>query len=271
MQTLTENFTVTYHHGSYIRLTPDWKNKNVICPNSKIYYVTKGEVCVEVDDRIYTAHVGDAILIPAGIKHSYYLGEDMNAEKFWFHFDIRCAQTNYFDTVNFPYLKHIGSSDNLKELFSAVVEPRSNKPSDKIAVISAITSIVSIFLDGSDYSDNTESKNDETDKVITFIKKNYYEKFTLPYLSEMAKLSPNHFERKFKEKVGYPPLKYINVLRLERAKFLLEHTKKPINTIMEEVGFWDAAHFSKLFKLETGYAPSQFRKALALRNNKRES
>ena len=260
-----DSLTVTYHHGSYIKLTPDWHDKNIICPNSKIYYVTKGEVCVEVGKTKYTARPGDAILIPAGVKHTYHLGDLPYAEKFWFHFDLRCAQTNYFETVDFSYLKHIGITPKLKELFSTVVDSGGNKPSERLSISSAIASIVSIFLDGCNYSRNTPEENDETDKVITFIKKNYYENFTLPSLAEMAKLSQNHFAKKFKEKVGHPPLKYINILRLERAKFLLEHTEKPINTVMEEVGFWDSAHFSKLFKTETGYSPSKFRKALASR------
>lgn len=263
-----DTLTVTYHHGSYITLTSDWHDKNIICPNSKIYYVTEGEICVETGNRKYTARPGDAILIPAGIKHTYYLGEVAFAKKYWFHFDLRCAQTNYFDLVDFEYIKHIGLSKELKELFSTVVSSTGNKPSDRITVASAVASIISIYLEGADYAKASSEENDETDKVITFIKKNYFEKFTLPDLADMAKLSPNHFAKKFKEKVGHPPLKYINILRLERAKFLLEHTEKPINTVMEEVGFWDSAHFSKLFKAETGYSPSKFRKALMSRKNK---
>ena len=264
-QIYRDSIAISYHHGSHIRLSSDWHDKNVICPNSKIYYVLDGELCVEIENQKYTVRPGDAILIPAGTKHSYHLGELPYAEKYWFHFDLRSAQVNYFDLVDFPYLKHIGKSQKLDALFSSVVNSNGDKPSDKIALASAISAIVAIFLDGDDYYETALPENDEVDKVIAFIKKNYFENFTLPSLAKMAKLSPNHFSKKFKEKVGYPPLKYVNILRLERAKFLLEHTEKPINTVMEEVGFWDSAHFSKLFKAETGYSPSKFRRVLASR------
>ena len=86
--------------------------------------------------------------------------------------------------------------------------------------------------------------------------------------ADMARLTPNYFTKKFKEKTGHTPLKYVNILRLERAKFLLEHTDISINKIMEEVGFLDSAHFSKLFKLGTGYSPSKYRKALSARSQR---
>lgn len=254
--------TAVYHHGSKITLNATWHDKNIVCPNSKIYYVLSGEICVETDNSSYIARRGDAILIPAGVKHSYHLTDIGEAEKYWFHFDLRAGQYNYFESIDFPYLKNIGYNKSICELFETVINCPSDTPSGRLAVSSSLMSIIGIFLDGSKYIKNDSVENDETDTVIDFIKKNYNEKFTLKQLADMAKLSPNHFAKKFKERIGHPPIKYINALKLERAKFLLEYTAKPINKVMEEVGFLDAAHFSKLFKLETGYSPSKFRRAL---------
>lgn len=266
-----DSISATYHHGSKIILTPDWKDKNVICPNSKIYYVKDGEICVEVKNRVLIAKRGDVILIPAGTKHSYHLTDMGHAEKYWFHFDLRIGQANYFDTIALPYIKHLGEEERLDALFETVVNTKAASPSESLLVSSSIMLIMSIYLEGINYIDSPNEDFDETDKVITYIKKNYFEKFTLNRLSDIAKLTPNYFTKKFKEKVGHPPLKYINILRIERAKFLLEHTEKPINTVMEEVGFWDSAHFSKLFRTETGYSPSKFRKALASRDYSHKS
>ena len=62
---VNEAISVIYHHGSKITLTSEWKDKNIICPNSKIYYVIDGELCVEINGNEYTAKAGDAILIPS--------------------------------------------------------------------------------------------------------------------------------------------------------------------------------------------------------------
>ena len=122
MQTfLKESPSVTYHHGSKINLTYDWRDKNVICPNSKIYYILDGEICIEVGNTSFTARRGDAVLIPAGVKHSYHLSELGYAEKYWFHFDLRCGQNNYFDLIDLPYLKNIGVKGHIKSLFSFIL------------------------------------------------------------------------------------------------------------------------------------------------------
>ena len=44
----SESISVLYHHGSRIILNNNWHDKNVICPNSKIYYVLDGEIAVEI-------------------------------------------------------------------------------------------------------------------------------------------------------------------------------------------------------------------------------
>ena len=54
-------------------------------------------------------------------------------------------------------------------------------------------------------------------------------------------------------------MKYMNMLKLEKAKSLLENTDAPINEVMADAGYYDAAYFSKLFKSATGCSPKKFR------------
>jgi AraC-like DNA-binding protein len=257
---LNEAISVTYHHGAYSLLDPSWHDKNVIVPNSKIYYVTDGEIAVEVGEKILIAAKGDAILIPAGVKHAYHLTEKGYAKKYWFHFDLRSGGTNFFDKINFPYITHLGIEKETLDLFENAVKSEKDSLSLKrINSSAAVLSIISKYLHFSGFSEIKSEPEDETDAVISYIKKNYADKFTLYSLSKMARLTPNYFAKKFRERTGYPPLKYINILRIERAKFLLEHSDMKISEIMEKTGFLDAAHFSKLFKLATGYSPKGFR------------
>ncbi len=256
----SESATAIYHYGGKAILTPSWHDKNVICPNSKIYYVTDGEICVETEKKLLIAKSGDAILIPAGVKHSYRLTDENYAEKFWFHFDLRLGVNNFFDNLDFPYLTRLGVNDYIISLFNvAVTKAKSLAPNDQLATAGAVCSVIAYYMDNCPFVQTTTANNDEIDEIISFIKKNYCEKFTLEELAFKANLSPNYFIRKFKERTGQPPLKYLNNLKLERCKFLLEHSSKPVNAIMEEVGFWDQAHFSKLFKATTGYSPRRFR------------
>ena len=49
------------------------------------------------------------------------------------------------------------------------------------------------------------------------------------------------------------------MIKLERAKFLLEQSHESVGAIMEQLGFFDAAHFSKIFKQRYGHSPRKYR------------
>lgn len=52
---------------------------------------------------------------------------------------------------------------------------------------------------------------------------------------------------------------YINSVRMERAKFMLERSDKRVYEIAEEVGFRDIDYFTRLFKQDTGMTPKAYR------------
>lgn len=63
----------------------------------------------------------------------------------------------------------------------------------------------------------------------------------------------------FKKYAGVPMLHYIQQLRVQRAKYLLDHSGKSIQEIAREVGYPDQFYFSRLFKKFAGMAPQHYR------------
>lgn len=256
---LYESVTTTYQIGGYQSLTDLWRDKNVFCPNNKLYYVTDGEIEVKTKQGVFIAKKGDMVLIPAGTKHDFNLTNLKHGVKYWVHFDMKISGTNFFENFNLPYLVHVGIDDYPIFLFNTLIKRAKGKlPSDKLTADAMVSALAGFYLDKVNYVENF-NQTDEIDTVITHVKNNYSEKFTLNELSRIANLSPNYFVRKFKERTGYPPLKYVTVLKLERAKVMLEQSTQPIGEIMEELGFLDSAHFSKLFKLSCGHSPRRYR------------
>lgn len=255
----TENLSATFHYGEKEFLTPLWHDKNVICPNNKLYYVLDGEIVLKIDGKIYLGKSGDMFLIPAGVKHDFHLSESMYAVKYWFHFDLKSGAHNYFETFNLPYKIHVGLDDYLIELFEKMTRSaRGEKPSDKLICTSVIFALVSYYMERCVYTENKDT-TDEIDKVITHVKNNYGENFSLEELAKFVNLSPNYFVKKFKNRTGHPPLQFIKMIKLERAKFLLEQSFESVSAIMEQTGFFDSAHFSKMFKLRYGHSPRKYR------------
>ena len=65
----------------------------------------------------------------------------------------------------------------------------------------------------------------------------------------------------FKSDVGMPPMRYLRVLRMERAKDLLESSFLSVKEIAYRVGLNDESHFVRDFKSTYGSSPASYRSA----------
>jgi transcriptional regulator GlxA family with amidase domain len=72
-------------------------------------------------------------------------------------------------------------------------------------------------------------------------------------------LAPRTFKRRFKAATGHTPIAYVQRIRVERAKRLLESSDQPVEEISWAVGYEDPASFRRLFKRLTGVTPSAYR------------
>ena len=73
-------------------------------------------------------------------------------------------------------------------------------------------------------------------------------------------LPKRSFDRRFRAATGYSPLAYIQTLRVEEAKQLLETSTVAVEKIGRQVGYEDAASFRRLFRRLTGIAPGDYRR-----------
>jgi transcriptional regulator GlxA family with amidase domain len=83
---------------------------------------------------------------------------------------------------------------------------------------------------------------------------------TVEELAERSGLARPTFNRRFKRATGYTPVRYLQHLRVEAAKRLLERSASTIDEICLEVGYDEAAAFRRVFKRITRLTPSQYRR-----------
>ena len=73
-------------------------------------------------------------------------------------------------------------------------------------------------------------------------------------------LGTRTFLRRFKQATGDTPVMYLQRLRAEKPKHLLETTQLTVDDITYEVGYEDSSSFRRLFKKITGLSPGAYRK-----------
>jgi transcriptional regulator GlxA family with amidase domain len=76
---------------------------------------------------------------------------------------------------------------------------------------------------------------------------------------EHSSLAVRTFKRRFRAATGYTPVEYVQTLRIEAAKRLLEGGERSTEDVAFEVGYEDPAFFRKLFKRHTGVTPARYR------------
>ena len=100
-------------------------------------------------------------------------------------------------------------------------------------------------------------------RVAEFMDAHLAEPVPLKELASIARLSPFHFARAFKQSFGMPPHRYHLERRIARARSLLAEPARPVTSIAFQVGFADLSSFTAAFRRVTGASPSQYRRSLA--------
>lgn len=83
-------------------------------------------------------------------------------------------------------------------------------------------------------------------------------------MSAGAGMSTRNFKRRFLQATGYTPLRYVQMLRIDEAKQLLEQTSQPVDEIAWTVGYDEPAFFRRLFKRLVGLSPREHRRRFSL-------
>ncbi len=101
-------------------------------------------------------------------------------------------------------------------------------------------------------------------QIQQWIAKHYHRRDIVAELVKTSGLPKRSFDRRFRAATGYSPLAYVQTLRIEEAKFMLETGTIPIEQVGREIGYEDAASFRRLFRKITGLTLGAYRRNFQL-------
>lgn len=97
-------------------------------------------------------------------------------------------------------------------------------------------------------------------KVFEYIDRHLDEPISVSQLSAVAHFSPFHFHRQFTEYTGVPVFRYVQLMRLRRASYLLAFNRNErVVDVALGVGFEAPESFARAFRNTFGQSPSEFR------------
>ena len=104
--------------------------------------------------------------------------------------------------------------------------------------------------------------------VKSYVCDHLSEELSIVRIGEVAGMSESRFSHVFKEETGISFMEYVGMVRMEKARELLQNTDLRINEIAERIGISNPNYFSAQYKKRTGQSPNEFRRSLMEQNMK---
>ena len=108
------------------------------------------------------------------------------------------------------------------------------------------------------------SPDEHDDKVVAiaqaWIRKNLNQDFSIEQLADVAAVSSRTLIRRFQNSYGDSPQAFIQKLRIEKCKTLLETTQLTFAEIVVRCGYRDESAFRRLFKRYCQLSPNDYRR-----------
>jgi len=147
----------------------------------------------------------------------------------------------------------------LKELHQMLLEQRTD-----LAKQETFYFLIAQLLASYTEHIKTEINNvsEAVQRVCTYIEGNFTTLITLGDLSKIAGLNKYTLLRSFTKERGITPYQYLETIRVNYAKRLLEKGVEPIEAA-GQAGFTDQSHFTKFFKNFIGTTPKQYQNIFA--------
>jgi AraC family transcriptional activator FtrA len=99
----------------------------------------------------------------------------------------------------------------------------------------------------------------EMRQLQSHIEAAFAEPATLEDMARLVHVSVRTLQRRFLAATGLTPMQYLQAVRIERAKALLESERLSVPDVAERVGYQDRVAFGRLFKKAVGVTPAAYR------------
>lgn len=233
--------------------------------HTELIYVLQGNLNININGNDHTLLEGDLTVVFPNTIHSYIGSSDDNRTIVLICSSKLCEE--YFSkmtkySANKIVVKKDEIHQDAKYAINSLYNESKNFPDINISSKKALTELIlSRVLPVMDLKKNTGViDGDATSQVITYICDNFKKQLSLDTISHELGINKFYISRIFTNKIGVSFNDYINSLRVDFSKTLLQNTDLPIIEISNECGFETQRTFNRIFKKIVNTTPMEYRK-----------
>ena len=220
-------------------------------PFHDLTIVFKGELRYNIDGKDITVKPGEAMYCPAG---AFMSREDSTEPTTYvsINFNKKVNDPLFFDY----HLKNILSFETnsyLDTIYHVLKKPSVH---NSYKIFCLVSLILTCILE----QQKITQPLPHIDRAKMYIKENFRSDIVLDSVASFVGLHPSYLSTIFKRSEGMSVTEYINVLRINQARELLEISDYRIGEIGELCGIPDPYYFSRVFSKICGTSPSEYRK-----------
>ena len=228
-----------------------------------LIYLVNGVGRYNIANATIEADAGSIIIYKPNQYQDYYYKAFEKAELYWIHFTGAHAES-ILDELVFSEgnIFQVGIHVEYIQLFENIIhELQFKKPCYQQLCIGYLLQLLSSFSRNASLLQNDGQiyGNDFMENIIKVMNMEFQQEHFIDYYAKMSNLSIFQFIRNFKKITRFSPAKYIEKIRIAKAKELLCDSNLSIKEISGIVGYKDPFYFSKVFKKSTNITPSKFR------------
>ena len=213
--------------------------------------------------ELYSACSGSILLAETGLL------DGKSATSHWGYKDLfrrHYPKVNFDATSNLIYADHsgrivtAGGTTSWHDLALHIIA-RHASPGDALHI--AKVYLLKCHPEGQLPYTGLVRRAPHTDSIVkkceTWLSQHYREIDAIKKIISTSQVPERSFKRRFKAATGDTLIDYLQNLRIEESKRLLEQDRLPIEEVSAEVGYMDVSFFRRLFKRLTGLSPGQYR------------
>ncbi len=237
-------------------------DKGRVLDEYQLLYITEGRGTFRSASLSHPVSVtqGCIFLLFPGEWHSYHPDADTGWKEYWIGFKGKQIDSwvgdGFFSPAKPVWKTGLRSElvDLYKDAIKTAAQQESGFQQRLGGLVAHLLSLVWFYGRNEAFSEIAEHINKA--KILIA------EQFSTATPEDIARqlcMGYSNFRRIFKEYTGFPPAKYIQEVRIGKAKEALTNSSKPVKQIAYEMGYENEDYFFTVFRRVTGMTPVRYR------------